>query len=158
MLYSNHLISSITSVTISGLSYNHHVPSSITTMQLLSQVLTIRERRRLKLISTSYEFISNTNPYFPHWGHVGSPIVQLRYNRGSDQRYTLRDTMVSRLFKPCLPTIDDRSLRSCLPTVCWSTPRTSLLPPMCALKQNGAWPALSYLASWSKWLIWPAKC
>ena len=40
----------------------------------------------------SYGIIPNTNPYFPHWGRIGSPLVQLRNQlHGSDQRRTLKD-------------------------------------------------------------------
>ena len=67
--------------------------NTITTMLGLAKFLTVRERRRFESISTSQEFISNTNPHFPHRGHVGSPLVQLRSTfRGFAQRRTIRDT------------------------------------------------------------------
>ena len=66
--------------------------NTITTMLELAKFLTIRERRRFESISTSWEFIPNTNPHFPRRGRVESPLVQLRYSRGSDQCRTLRDT------------------------------------------------------------------
>ena len=45
---------------------------------LLSQVLTIQERRRLESIPTQLRIIPNTNPINLISGCLGSPLLQLR--------------------------------------------------------------------------------
>ena len=114
-------------------------PLSYSTLPLLSQVLTIRKRRRLELIPTSWGVIPNTKPYFPRRGRVGSPLVQLRYSRGSDQRRTLRDTT-------SLPGSSGLAYHRLIPLA----PHTSLLPLVCALSLTRSRPELSYLAARSE--------
>ena len=97
----------------------------------------------------SWGIIANTNPYFPHRGRIGSPLVQLRNQLcGFDQRRTLRDST----------NLPRRSgLKPALGLMLLAL-RTSLLPPVCALSLTGARPELSYSASWSERLIRPTKC
>ena len=75
--------------------------NTITMILELAKFLTIRERRWFESISTSWEFISNTNP-----GRQDqrSPLVQLKYTfRGFAQRRIIRDNqLVGRLGLPCL--------------------------------------------------------
>ena len=48
--------------------------------------------------------IPNTNPHFPRRGHVGSPLVQLRYTfHGFDQRRTTRDNQLPGCLGPACP-------------------------------------------------------
>jgi hypothetical protein len=49
------------------------------------------------------------------------------------------------------------TIRPSLPLDSHLAPRTSLLSPVCALLQNDSRPEFSYLASWSKQVIRPAK-
>ena len=85
--------------------------------------------------------IPNTNPNFPHQGHIGSPLLQLRNQlHGSDQRRTLKDST-------------NLPRRSGLEPALGLTPlalRTSLLPLVCALSLTRAWTCLSYSASRSE--------
>ena len=93
--------------------------------------------------------IPNTNPYFPHRGRIGSPLVQFRNQlRGSDQRCTLRDSTNLPRRSGLEPALGLTPL----------APHTSFLPPVCALSLTRALPELSYSASRSKRLIRPTKC
>ena len=129
--------------------HNHQVSISASTLPLLSQVLTIRERRRFESIPTQLGnlFLTQTEAHL-HQGSLRSPLVQFRYSRGSDQRHTLRDSTN-------LPG------RSGLKPTLGLTPlalHTSLLPLVCALPLIGARPELKYSASRSYHRIWLAKC
>ena len=64
--------------------------NTFTTMLGLAKFLTIRERRRFESISTSWEFIPNTNPGILREGSLRSPLVQLRSTfHGSVPRRTI---------------------------------------------------------------------
>ena len=112
-------------------------PLSYSTLPLLSQVLTIRERRQFKLIPTQLGNLFLTqNEAHP----VKVASCHLWYNsgltRGSNQRHTLRDsTNLPRRSGPD-PALGLTPLAL----------RTSLLPPVCVLSLIGAQPELSYLA------------
>ena len=95
----------------------------------------------------SWRIIPNTNPYFPYWGRIGSPLVQLRNQLfGSDQRRTLRDPT------NLLGTLGPGPTLGLTPLAL----RTSLLPPACTLSLIGARPELSYSVSRSYHWIRPA--
>ena len=98
--------------------------NTVTTMLGLAKFLTIRERRQFESISTSWEFIPNTNPGRPD---QRSPLVQLKYTfRGFDQRCTTRDNqMLGRSGLPC-------------PWAHIWLPVHPYYHPECALLQNGA--------------------
>ena len=67
--------------------------NTVTTMLGLAKFLTIQERQRFESISTSWEFIPNTNPGIPREGSLRSPLVQLRSTfRGSVPRRIIQDT------------------------------------------------------------------
>ena len=110
-------------------------PLSYSMLPLLSQVLTIRERRRFESIPTQLGnlFLTQTQTYL-HQGSLRSPLVQLRNQLcGSDQRRTLRDSTnpLGRLgLGPAL---------GLMPLAL----RTSLLPPECR-HCSCPWPELSY--------------
>ena len=77
LFYSNHLIKlKQTLVTISELSYNHHVPSNVTTNEGSPvKFLTIWERRRFESIATSWAKIltqTHTSPVGVASGHLGT--------------------------------------------------------------------------------------
>ena len=121
------------------------IPLAIITMIEGSSVkfLTIRERRWFESISTSSEFIPNTNPGRPD---QRSPLVPLRsIFCGFTQRHTIRDNQLLGLSGLPYPWA-----HAWLP----SYPYYHL---ECALLQNRAQPELSYLASRSEQVIWPAK-
>ena len=155
MYYSNHLIK-LTSIS-NHIRYKNNLSIIITIkfllsysmLPLLSQVLTIWERRRFKSIPTQLGnlFLTQTEA---HPAKVASG--HLWYNSGlthvSNQRRTLRDST----------NLPGRSGPN--PTL-GLTPmslHTSLLPPVCALSLIGAQPELSYSASWSYHQIRPTKC
>ena len=75
----------------------------ITTMLGLAKFLTIRERRRFESISTSWEFIPNTNPDLPATIVLG----HLWYNSGTHfvgpYRAAQSGTPDARTFRPSLP-------------------------------------------------------
>ena len=77
--------------------------NTVTTMLGLAKFLTIRERRRFKLISTSWEFIPNTNPGLPATIALG----HLWYNSGTHfagpYRAAQSGTPDARTFRPSLP-------------------------------------------------------
>ena len=118
----------------------------VTTMLGLAKFLTIWERRRFKSISTSWKFIPNTNPGLPAMIALG----HLWYNLGTHFAGSISAAQ-SRI----LPIA--KTIRTTLPFGSRLAPRTYLLPPVCALLQNEARPDLSYLASWLKRVIRPAK-
>ena len=119
--------------------------NTITTMLKLAKFLTIRERQRFESISTSYEFIPNTNPHFP----VEVASGHLWYNSGTyfagSYRAAQSGTPNARTFRPSLP----------LGSV-W-LPAHPYYHPECALLQSEARPKLSSSTSWSKRVIRPAK-
>ena len=124
-------------------------PLSYSMLSLLSQVLTIRERRRFESIPTQPGnlFLTQTKAH-PTKVALGHLWCNLGLTRGSNQRRTLRDSTN-------LPGRSGPGLAIGL------TPldlHTSLLPPVCALSLIGAWPELSYSASWSYHRIWLTKC
>jgi hypothetical protein len=113
--------------------------NTVTTMLGLAKFLTIQERRRFESISTSWEFIPNINPGLPTtialghlWYNSGTHFMSPYYGAQSG-------TPDARMFRPSLP----------LGSV-WSFPGRSA-------QQNGSRPELNYLASWSEWVIRPAK-
>ena len=124
-------------------------PLSYSTLPLLSQVLTIRERRRFELIPTQLGNLfltqTETHPTKVASGH-------LWYNsgltHGSNQRRILRDSsnLLGRLGPGLALGLTSLALH------------TSLLPLVCALSLIGARPKLSYSASRSYQRIWLAKC
>ena len=142
---SNHSWCSNVSIIITTIKF----PLSCSTLLLLSQVLTIRERRWFESIPTQlgHLFLTQTEA---HPAKVASG--HLWYNsgltRGSNQCRTLRDS--TNLLGRSGP---DPAL-GLTPLVL----RTSLLPLVCALSLIEAWPELSYSASWSYHRIWPTKC
>ena len=77
--------------------------NTVTIMLGLAKFLTIRERRRFELISTSQEFIPNTNPGIPREGSLRSPLVQLKSTiHGFSQHRTIRDNqLLGRLGLAC---------------------------------------------------------
>ena len=91
---------------------------------------------------SSWRVIPNTHPIHLINGFLGSPLVQLR-NRGSAQPLTLRESTPS----------GGQSHLGLTPMA----PRTSLLPPGCAVSLFGSRPELSYSASWSERVIRPTK-
>ena len=100
--------------------------STITTRLELAKFLTIWERRRFESISTSWEFIPNTNPDRPD---QLSPLVQLRpIFRWFDQRRTTRDDQ-----------LPGRSSSACPWAHVW-LPAHPYYHPDCALWQNEAGP------------------
>jgi len=113
--------------------------NTVTTMLELAKFLTIRERRRFESISTSWEFIPNTNPGLPATIALG----HLWYNSGTyfagPYRATQSGTPDARTFRPSLP----------LGSI-WS-------PPARSTQQNGSRPELSYSALRSERVIRPAS-
>ena len=109
--------------------------NTVTTMLGLAKFLTIRERRRFESISTSWEFIPNTNPGLPATIALG----HLWCNSG---------THFAGLY--CVAqsgTLDARMLRPSLPLgLVWSFPGRSA-------QQNGSRPELNYSASRSERVI-----
>ena len=113
--------------------------NTVTTMLELAKFLTIRERWQFESISTSWEFIPNTNPGLPATIALG----HLWYNSGTHFTgpYCAAQSR----------TPDARMLRPSLPLgLVWSFPRRSA-------QQNGSQSELNYSALWSEWVIWPAK-
>ena len=113
--------------------------NTITTMLGLAKFLTIRERRRFESISTSWEFIPNTNPGLPATIALG----HLWYNSGTHFAgpycAAQSGTPDARMLRPSLP----------LGSV-WSFPGRSA-------QQNDSRPELNYSASRSERVIRPAK-
>ena len=111
----------------------------VATMLGLAKFLTIRERRRFESISTSWEFIPNTNPGLPATIALG----HLWYNSGTHfagpYRAAQSGTPDARMLRPSLP----------LGSV-WSFPGRSA-------QQNDSRPELNYSASRSERVIRPAK-
>ena len=122
--------------------FNHQVPLSASTLPLLSQVFTIWERRQFESIPIQLEGFPNTHPIHLINGFLGSPLVQLK-NRGSAQPLTLRESTPP----------GGQSHLGLTPMA----PRTSLLPPGCAVSLFGSRPELSYSASRSERVIQPTK-
>ena len=101
--------------------------NTITTMLGLAKFLTVRERRRVKSISTSQEFIPNTNPGRPDQRSpqvtFGTTQVHISWVRLAPHN---QGQLVAKTFRPGLP------LGSCL------APHTSLLPSrVCILTKWG---------------------
>ena len=113
--------------------------NTVTTMLELAKFLTIRERRRFESISTSWEFIPNTNPDLPATIVLG----HLWYNSGThfagSYRAAQSGTPDARMLRPNLP----------LGSV-WSFPGRGA-------QQNDSRPELNYSASRSERVIRPAK-
>ena len=113
--------------------------NTVTTMLELVKFLTIRERRRFESISTSWEFIPNTNPGLPAMIALG----HLWYNSGTHfagpYRAAQSGTPDARMLRPSLPLGSVRSF------------------PGRSAQQNGSRPELNYSASWSERVIRLAK-
>ena len=92
----------------------------------------------------SWGFIPNTHPINLISGCLGSPLVQLRNKFVGPPRSTL-------LGSPLCQVVN---LTFGLTPI---APRTSLLPPECALSLFGSQPEFSYSASRSKRVIQPTK-
>ena len=124
-------------------------PLSYSTLPLLSQVLTIRERRRFKSIPIQLEnlFLTQTEAH-PTKVASGHLWYNSGLTRGSNQRHTLRDSTNLPGRSGLKPTIRLTPLAL----------HTSLLPLVCVLSLIRAWPELSYSASRSYHRIRPAKC
>ena len=124
------------------------LPISYSMLPLLSQVLTIRERRRFESIPTQLRnlFLTQTEAHV-----VKVASGHLWYNsgltHGSNQRRTLKDSTNLPGRSGLEPTLGLTALALC----------TSLLPLVCALPLIGVRPQLSYSASWSYHRIRPAK-
>ena len=77
--------------------------NTVATMLGLAKFLTIRERQRFESISTSWEFIPNTNPGLPAMIALG----HLWYNSGTHfvgpYRAAQFGTLDARMFRPSLP-------------------------------------------------------
>ena len=86
-------------------------------------------------------FLTQTQTYLRQ-GSLRSPLVQLRYNRGSEQCHTFRDTTG----------LLGSSGLAC-PWTHTTALRTSLLHLVCVVSLIGSWPELSYSASRSERLI-----
>ena len=75
----------------------------VTTMLVLAKFLTVRERRPFESISTSWEFIPNTNP----GNRMKAALGHLWYNSGphfvGPYRATQSRTPDARTFRPSLP-------------------------------------------------------
>ena len=84
-------------------------------------------------------FLTQTQTYLGQ-GSLRSPLVQLRYSSGSDQRRTLGESTNLPGRSGLEPALGLTSLAL----------RTSLLPPVCALLLAGSRPELSYSASRSE--------
>ena len=108
------------------------IHNTVTMMLGLAKFLTVRERWRFESISTSWEFIPNTNPDIPREGSLRSPLVQLRYTfRGFVLRHTIGDNqLLGHSGLPC--------------------PWAHIWLPARSAQQNKARPELSYSASRSE--------
>ena len=124
-------------------------PLSYSTLPLLSQVLTIRERRRFESIPTQLGnlFLTQTEAH-PAKVASGHLWYNLGLTHGSNQRRTLRDST----------NLLGRSGPSPALGLTPLALRISLLPPVCALSLIRARSKLSYSASWSYHQIRPTKC
>ena len=119
--------------------------NTVTTMLELAKFLTIRERRRFESISASWEFIPNTNPGLPATVALG----HLWYNSST---HFMGSPSAAQLGIP-----NARTFRPSLPLGSVWLPAHPYYHPECALLQSGAWPELSYSASWLERVIQPAK-